>query len=111
MTNRFRSLFFAAVPWIAAAAAHAENWPQFRGPAGLGYSAEKNLPVKWDVKSGENIAWKTPLPAGDRQALPPSDGWFGGGGKFGIELGSVNNAAMLGTVLKLGKEYSVGVRG
>jgi outer membrane protein assembly factor BamB len=38
----------------------AENWPQFRGPAGQGVSSETGLPVKWSA--GENIAWKTVLP-------------------------------------------------
>ena len=36
------------------------NWPAWRGPAGDGVSAEKNLPVKWSPT--ENIAWKIPLP-------------------------------------------------
>ena len=51
--------------------AQGENWPQFRGPSGLGYSAEKDLPVKWDVKTGENVAWKTALPKGDSQYASP----------------------------------------
>jgi outer membrane protein assembly factor BamB len=36
------------------------NWPAWRGPAGDGVSAEKNLPVKWSPT--ENIAWKLQLP-------------------------------------------------
>ena len=36
------------------------NWPAWRGPAGDGVSAERNLPVKWSPT--ENIAWKIPLP-------------------------------------------------
>ena len=36
------------------------NWPQWRGPALNGVSAEKNLPVKWTTE--ENIAWKLALP-------------------------------------------------
>jgi len=39
----------------------AENWPQFRGPTGLGYSAEHNLPVTWGGAEGSNILWKSPL--------------------------------------------------
>jgi outer membrane protein assembly factor BamB len=39
----------------------AENWPQWRGPALNGLSAEKNLPVTWTQT--ENITWKLPLPA------------------------------------------------
>jgi outer membrane protein assembly factor BamB len=45
----------------AIAAPAAENWPQWRGPALNGISAEKNLPVRWSKT--ENIAWKLPLPA------------------------------------------------
>jgi outer membrane protein assembly factor BamB len=41
--------------------AHAENWPQWRGPSANGISPETNLPVKWTTT--ENIAWKLPLPA------------------------------------------------
>lgn len=49
------------------------------------------------------------LPAGDGQALAASDRSFPGGGKFGIELSSVNNASILRTVLKLAKEHGVRV--
>src|SRR6201988_175719 len=40
--------------------AHAENWPQWRGPSANGISAEKNLPAKWTPE--ENIAWKLAMP-------------------------------------------------
>ncbi|HZN12352.1 MAG TPA: PQQ-binding-like beta-propeller repeat protein, partial [Blastocatellia bacterium] len=43
-----------------AAAVSADNWPQFRGPRGLGLSAETGLPVKWSATS--NVRWKTALP-------------------------------------------------
>jgi hypothetical protein len=49
------------------------------------------------------------LPAGDGQASASSDRSFPGGGKFGIELSSINNAAILRTVLEIAKEYSVRV--
>ena len=38
----------------------AEDWPQFRGPGGLGISQAKNLPVTWS--DTENLVWKTALP-------------------------------------------------
>jgi outer membrane protein assembly factor BamB len=38
----------------------AADWTQFRGPGGLGTSAEKNLPVEWS--SHKNIVWSTRLP-------------------------------------------------
>ncbi|PYJ61050.1 MAG: serine/threonine protein kinase [Verrucomicrobia bacterium] len=38
----------------------ADNWPQWRGPAGTGVSAEKNLPLHWGTN--ENVRWRVPLP-------------------------------------------------
>lgn len=43
-----------------AAAACAADWPQFRGPGGLGASQDTGLPTTWSDDS--NIAWKTDLP-------------------------------------------------
>ena len=40
--------------------AHAENWPQWRGPRLDGTSAETNVPVHWSATS--NVLWKTELP-------------------------------------------------
>lgn len=37
------------------------NWPQFRGHGALGIGSG-TPPTKWDVESGDNIAWKTPIP-------------------------------------------------
>jgi outer membrane protein assembly factor BamB len=51
------SLVMAAlVPGLAAAS----DWPGFRGPGGLGVSADKNLPVKWSSK--DNLVWRVKLP-------------------------------------------------
>jgi len=35
------------------------NWPQWRGPGGMGISTEKNLPVEWSTT--KNIKWKTAI--------------------------------------------------
>ena len=40
-------------------AAGAEDWPQFRGPTGQGYSSERGLPVEWG--ESRNVIWKTPV--------------------------------------------------
>jgi len=40
--------------------AHAQNWPQWRGPLLNGVSNEKGLPVKWTTE--ENVVWKTAMP-------------------------------------------------
>jgi outer membrane protein assembly factor BamB len=42
-------------------AAAAEVWPSFRGPGASGLS-EVEAPLRWDVVSGENVAWRTPVP-------------------------------------------------
>jgi outer membrane protein assembly factor BamB len=61
----------AAAAVLTSLPAAAENWPQFRGPTGLGYSAGTGLPLKWSAATGENIAWKAPLPAGNNQYSSP----------------------------------------
>ncbi len=38
----------------------ADNWPQWRGPAGDGVSQEKGLPIAWDEESA--VKWKCDLP-------------------------------------------------
>src|SRR4051812_23631662 len=38
----------------------AQDWPQFRGPGGLGISSARNLPTTWSDDS--NLLWKTRLP-------------------------------------------------
>lgn len=38
------------------------NHPSFRGPGGNGISYRKNIPVSWDVESGQNILWKLEIP-------------------------------------------------
>ena len=53
--------------WLCQAAVGADgDWPQWRGPASDGHSAETNVPVKWDESS---IAWKASLP-GNGQSSP-----------------------------------------
>ncbi len=50
-------------------AAEGDNWPQFRGPTGMGHTSEKDLPVEWGGNSDKNVAWKTPL-VGQGHASP-----------------------------------------
>ena len=42
-----------------AASAHADNWPQWRGPGNRGISDEKDLPLTWSKDKG--IRWKVAL--------------------------------------------------
>lgn len=64
-----RMILAGTVVLLASVAAQADDWPQFRGPTGLGYSKEKNLPLKWGGEKGENVAWKSPL-IGEGHASP-----------------------------------------
>ena len=38
------------------------NWPAFRGTNAVGVVKGADLPVTWDVESGENILFKVPVP-------------------------------------------------
>src|SRR6266700_1526233 len=58
-----RLIAFGTTPLVAQlviSAAHAEDWPAWRGPSGMGVSTEKNPPLKWSEK--ENVIWRVPLP-------------------------------------------------
>ncbi|HKI18831.1 MAG TPA: hypothetical protein VKA15_13175, partial [Isosphaeraceae bacterium] len=62
-------LFFSQV-------GQAGDWPGWRGPTGLGYTDEKDLPLTWNGKTGQNILWKATL-YGDERTNPEasSPGW------------------------------------
>jgi len=51
-------LAVAAVGMLGASAS-AENWPQWRGPAGTGVSSETRLPQTWS--DTQNVAWRARL--------------------------------------------------
>ena len=40
----------------------AQNWPSFRGERAGGVADDQHLPTTWNVATGENIRWRTPLP-------------------------------------------------
>ena len=47
---------------LSVSISHAEDWPRWRGPRGDGTSFETDIPTQWDAESGQNIAWKVPIP-------------------------------------------------
>jgi outer membrane protein assembly factor BamB len=52
--------------WMAlqiaiAGVCHADNWPGWRGPTGVGLTDETDLPLTWNAKTGENVLWKVSL--------------------------------------------------
>lgn len=51
---------WAIVVFLGASAIQAENWPQWRGPAGTGVSRQTGLPSSWDRERG--ILWRVELP-------------------------------------------------
>lgn len=55
----FVSIFVLGLSLVASASRDEGYWPQWRGPDGLGISAEKNLPSEWSPT--KNIRWKTPI--------------------------------------------------
>ena len=46
----------------AGSSAFAANWPQYRGPAACGVDDSHVLATNWNVETGTNIRWQTPLP-------------------------------------------------
>ena len=49
---------FFTIPFVQSSSA--DDWKNFRGPGGQGYSSETNLPAKWS--DNENLTWKISLP-------------------------------------------------
>lgn len=68
MTHSRKFIFVAVVfAFVVISTRAAEpTWPRWRGPAGDGHSAEKDIPVKWDASS---IVWKASL-KGSGQSSP-----------------------------------------
>lgn len=52
------SFFLAALGGVA----RADNWPSFRGPQASGIAEGHAMPTTWNVETGENVRWKTPIP-------------------------------------------------
>jgi outer membrane protein assembly factor BamB len=47
---------------IASTSLSAQHWPSFRGPNASGVADGRPTATKWNVSTGENIAWKAPVP-------------------------------------------------
>ena len=59
MSFRYAMLFSLFL--VAAANSFAQDWPQWRGPAGVNHAAANTTaPLEWDAQSG--LAWKTEIP-------------------------------------------------
>jgi len=51
-----------AVVGAGTAPAPDQNWPRFRGPRASGIAEGHPAPLRWDLATGENVLWKTPIP-------------------------------------------------
>lgn len=63
--------FLAAVACTLIAGAAASEWPQWRGPGGMGHSPERDLPLTWGGEGNANVRWKVALPKGDAAQSSP----------------------------------------
>ncbi len=61
MKSKSTSLILAAA-WFATAVVASANWPQYRGPRASGVDASVALPTTWNLATGENVRWQTPIP-------------------------------------------------
>jgi outer membrane protein assembly factor BamB len=59
-TPAFFSLVMLSLASLAQNAS--ADWPQYRGPSASGLDAGPALPTSWNVETGENIRWHTPIP-------------------------------------------------
>lgn len=58
--TQYAPVLFAAL-LVVASSAMAGDWPQWRGPGGMGVSDETGLTTQWDQQ--KNVTWKVKLPA------------------------------------------------
>jgi outer membrane protein assembly factor BamB len=63
-----RALFIVAL-LLTTQVALAADWPGWRGPAGTGHTAEKDLPLNWGGKGNDNILWR--VKHGERSYCSP----------------------------------------
>ena len=57
-----RNLLTALACLVLGASLSAQHWPAFRGPNAAGVADGTPTAVKWNAATGENVAWKTPVP-------------------------------------------------
>jgi hypothetical protein len=50
------------LPQMLPPARAAGSWPSFRGSEASGVAEGQNLPDRWNVRSGENVLWRTTIP-------------------------------------------------
>lgn len=62
MRTKFTVRFALSTCLALAAGLVSAEWPQYRGPGASGVDGRRALPTTWDVTTGENVRWHTPIP-------------------------------------------------
>ena len=65
MRHAVLSLVLLALPGLAS------DWPQWRGPSGMGLCEDSGLPLTWGGKDNANVIWKSALPKSDISQSSP----------------------------------------
>ena len=60
--NKPSLLLAAMLVWIMNPSDARADWPQYRGPSASGVASGSHLPSSWNVETGENVRWHTPIP-------------------------------------------------
>jgi outer membrane protein assembly factor BamB len=53
---------FSLASYFAVTVVFGANWPQYRGPNASGLDESTVLPTTWNLATGENVRWQTPIP-------------------------------------------------
>jgi outer membrane protein assembly factor BamB len=59
---RARGGVFLLLATSFALTAAPSNWPQFRGIQANGMDASDAVPTRWNIATGDNVRWRTPIP-------------------------------------------------
>ncbi len=50
------------LPHAARSEERPARWPSYRGPLASGVDSTAEAPASWNLKTGENVLWRTPIP-------------------------------------------------
>lgn len=62
MKKYLRIIFLLVATIIVYVSSYGAQWSQFRGGQASGVDTSKSAPTTWDIESGENVRWQTPVP-------------------------------------------------
>src|SRR5436305_493121 len=62
MERGIRCVLIVCACVVGTVSLSAQHWPAFRGSNAAGVADGRPTAVKWNTVTGENVAWKTPVP-------------------------------------------------